>query len=161
MFNRLYYDIFVLTVTGPPDQAEEDGSAKISNEPVNLTNDPAKDLRPAWSPQGGLLAFRSGQNERFQIYIVQTAAAGLRRLLFTEANDDQPAWSPDGRQIAFISNRALGSEGRRSRQPSPPYALYVFNLDARETKLVAGEGGIEFRYQELRPTEELAQLELE
>lgn len=132
------FDIYVLTVNR-------------TDSPLNLTRTPANELNPAWSPQEDLLAFRSDQDERFQIYVVQADGSGLRRLLFTEANDDQPAWSPDGRQIAFISNRVLGSEGRRSRQPSSPYALYVFNLETRETKLVAGEGGIEFRYPNWKP----------
>jgi len=190
------YDIFVLALAPTQSRADATEPAELVLEVVNLTNDPAKDMRPArspdgsqiafasnrggdfdifvvnadgsgrlqnltqtpanefnpaWSPQGDLLAFRSDQDERHQIYVVQADGSGLRRLMFTEADDDQPAWSPDGRRIAFISNRALGSDGRRSRQPSPSYALYLFDLETRITELIAGDGGVDIRYPSWKP----------
>ncbi len=132
------FDIYLLNADG-------------SGEVLNLTNTPANEFNPAWAPQGDLLVFRSDQDETHQIYVVNADGTGLQRLLFTQADDDEPAWSPDGSQIAFISNRALGSEGRRNRQPNAPYALYVYDLKTRATNLVAGEGDMEFRYPSWKP----------
>ncbi len=64
----------------------------------------------------------------------------------TDEFDGQQLTNLHGRQIAFVSNRALGSEGRQSTQPSSPYALYVFDLDLRETKLAIGGGGLGVSY---------------
>ena len=122
-----------------------------SGEPVNLTRTPANEFYPNWSPDGKQLAFRSDQNDNHQIYVVNADGSGVRQLMFTEADDDQPAWSPDGSRIAFVSNRVLGSDGRRSRQPSPSYALYVLDFETRDTRLVTGKGGAEIHYPGWKP----------
>ncbi len=131
------FDLYLVNVSG--------------GEPDNLTRTPANEFYPAWSPQGDQLAFRSDQDDNRQIYVIDAKGGSMRRLLYTTADDDQPVWSPDGRRIAFVSNRALGSDGQRSRQPSPSYALYVFDLETRETRLVAGEAGVEIQYPSWKP----------
>ena len=133
------FDLYLINIDG-------------SGEPENLTRSSANEFYPAWSPRGDQLAFRSDRDGNYQIYVIDADGGNSRRLLYTAADDDQPVWSPDGRRIAFVSNRALGSDGQRSRQPSPSYALYVFDLDTRETKLIINkETGIGIRYPSWRP----------
>ena len=63
---------------------------------VNLTNDPALDLEPAWSPDGNWIAFASlrERSPHFDIYIMRPDGSDLRRLTDDPAKDSFPAWSP-------------------------------------------------------------------
>jgi Tol biopolymer transport system component len=71
---------------------------------LNLTNNPATDSDPAWSPDGSLIAFTSNRGGTFEIYVMRSNGANPRRL--TRDGGGQPCWSPDGSKIAFI-NRYL------------------------------------------------------
>lgn len=71
----------------------------------NLTNHPADDGAPAWSPDGKLLAFTSMRDGKSQIYVVNADGTGLRRVSNNQFADFTPTWSPDGRWLAFASNR--------------------------------------------------------
>src|SRR5258708_19808180 len=69
----------------------------------NLSNNPADDTEPAWSPDGAQIAFTSTRDGSQQIYTVGVDATALRRL--TDAgNNSAPSWSPDATQLPFISN---------------------------------------------------------
>ena len=67
-----------------------------------------EDSEPAWSPDGGRLAFTRTTDGRrsFQIYVMRANGSGVRRI--TRGRFDySPVWSPDGRWIAYRSNAAL------------------------------------------------------
>jgi Tol biopolymer transport system component len=71
-----------------------------------LTNDPAKDLEPAWSSNGAQLAFvRQQSGSDLEIYKMNADGSGLSRLTQDSATDASPTWSPDGTEIAFVNNR--------------------------------------------------------
>ena len=74
-----------------------------------LTNNPARDLEPAWSPDGNKIAFtsdRDGNDGKDEIYTMNANGTGLDRLTNNHPQDDfEPAWSPDGNKIAFTSDR--------------------------------------------------------
>ncbi len=86
---------------------DADGSNQI-----RLTNNPALDDSPVWSPDGRKLAFRSERGGNSDIYLmdpVDTDGDGngdnLVRLTTRSSIEHSPTWSPDGRKIAFNSNR--------------------------------------------------------
>jgi dipeptidyl aminopeptidase/acylaminoacyl peptidase len=70
---------------------------------VNLTNDPANDWNPDWSPDGNQIAFVSERNNERSIYIMDADGSNLR-LLTNMQESDLADWSPDGKAIIFTSN---------------------------------------------------------
>jgi dipeptidyl aminopeptidase/acylaminoacyl peptidase len=73
--------------------------------PLNLTNNPADDSTPVWSPDGKMIAFTSTRDGRPQIYVMNADGSGLRRVANTQSADFSPVWSPDGNWLAFTSSR--------------------------------------------------------
>lgn len=78
--------------------ANADGS-----NPRNLTNDPAFDGWPAWSPDGQRIAFASNRNARYQIFVMKSDGTDVRLVANTEGRATAPRWSPDGRTIYFTN----------------------------------------------------------
>ena len=66
---------------------------------VRLTDDPAKDHEPSWSPDGTRIAF----NRDHHIYVMDSDGRNLMEL----TGGSEPAWSPDGAKIAFTRYQAL------------------------------------------------------
>ncbi|MFT3890423.1 MAG: DPP IV N-terminal domain-containing protein [Anaerolineales bacterium] len=78
---------------------------------TNLTNDPAQDINPYWSPDGKRIAFMSDRDGFTDIYVMNADGSGLTRV----TNNDQPTvnghhefgvsdygpWSPDGSKLLF------------------------------------------------------------
>ena len=67
---------------------------------VNLTDDPAVDWDPTWSPDGDRIAFVSSRDTFLQIYTMDSDGRNLMQLTHA-SNVSEPAWSPDGAKIAF------------------------------------------------------------
>ncbi len=82
-----------------------------------LTNNPANDRDPAWSPDGMRLAFYSDREGNADIYVMGADGGGLRNLTNHPANDYHPTWSPDGKRLAFNSDREGSGD------------IYVINAD--------------------------------
>jgi TolB protein len=110
----------VITAVGAKGQiafvSRRDGNDEIyvmgangSNQ-VNLSNNPALDLSPAWSPDGTKIAFISDRDGPFQIYVMNADGSGVARLTHDAASDVEATWSPDGTKIAFVSGTAQGSQ---------------------------------------------------
>ena len=75
--------------------ANADGSNQI-----RLTNDPAGDNSPAWSPKTNEIAFVSNRFGNADILLVNLNG-NISTLTTNSAPDSAPAWSPDGSMIAF------------------------------------------------------------
>jgi Tol biopolymer transport system component len=72
---------------------------------VNLTNHPASDRLPSWSPDGSRIAFRSTRDRNAEIYVMNDDGSNVVRVTFHPAVDTSPSWTPDGR-VLFSSNRS-------------------------------------------------------
>jgi serine/threonine protein kinase len=75
---------------------------------VALPTVPGGDSEPAWSPDGGRIAFTSLRDGRPLIYVLNLSTQSVTRLTdpspdFTEAR--QPSWSPFGNQLVFAKKR--------------------------------------------------------
>lgn len=78
---------------------------------TNLTNDPADDTEPAWSPDGSRIAFSTNRDGNYEIYTMSADGSGLVRLTHDPGPDHFPSWSPDGSRIVFAGNRSQGGSG--------------------------------------------------
>ena len=68
----------------------------------NLTNHPATDVDPDWSPDRTKIAFASNRNGgAMQIYVMDADGKNPIRLTDGLRNACGPDWSPDGGKIAF------------------------------------------------------------
>lgn len=81
--------------------------SNVSNQ-VNISNDPASDRSPTWSPDGARIAFASDRSGDTQIWVMDADGDNPQQL--TELGGQQPAWSPDGTMIAFWTFSDLSSE---------------------------------------------------
>ena len=73
--------------------------------PVNLTGGAGINDKPAFSPDGGKIAFQSNRDGDFEIYQMNVDGSGQQRLTFSAGADEKPTYSPDGKKIAFVSSR--------------------------------------------------------
>lgn len=108
-------------------------------------------ISPAWSPNGGQLAYVSFESRKPVIY-VHDVASGRRRLLANfRGSNSAPAWSPDGSQLAVTLSRdggsqlylisASGGEPRRLTQSQSIDTEPVFSPDGRSIYFVSDRGG--------------------
>jgi TolB protein len=77
---------------------------------IDLTNNPASDYTPNWSPDGSKIVFQSDRDGNYEIYTMNADGTNPIRLTNNPALDNAPVWSPDGRKIAFATDRDGNSE---------------------------------------------------
>ena len=71
----------------------------------HLTEHPARDVQPEWSPDGRRIAFVSGRDGETEVYSMDAQGGDVRRLTESLGEERSPTWSPDGRRVAFASDR--------------------------------------------------------
>ena len=88
--------------------AISDGNSDIyeldiaADSAVKLTNNPAIDTTPSYSPDGKLIAFTSDRtNRQQQIYLMDTNGSSVRKVSQGDGSYSKPMWSPDGKMLAF------------------------------------------------------------
>ena len=91
---------------------------------VRLTDDPADDGKPAWSPDGRRIAFQSNRDGDYEIYVMNEDGSGQARLTHSPGFDFEPAWSPDGSRIVFIHD----------------WDLYIMDADGSNQTLLTPDG---------------------
>jgi TolB protein len=126
--------------------ADADGenaqSALASPEPI---------ISPAWSPNGGQLAYVSFESRKPVVY-AHDVASGKRRLIANfKGSNSAPAWSPDGTTIALTLSRAGGSqlyamaatggEPRRLAESNSIDTEPAYSPDGRFIYFVSDRGG--------------------
>jgi Tol biopolymer transport system component len=73
-----------------------------------LTFDTGLQSNPAWSPDGGFIAYDSDRGGNFDVWVQPVNGGDPLRVTQSPAHDWQPDWSPDGTKIVFRSERDGG-----------------------------------------------------
>jgi TolB protein len=76
------------------------------NNVRRLTDDPARDLFPAWSPNGRMIAWGTGRGRPglgWEIWLMDADGGNPTSLVAGADWDAYPAWSLDGREIALTT----------------------------------------------------------
>src|SRR5262249_34830239 len=93
---------------------------------TNLTHDPARDIHPYWSPDGGQLLFNSTRDaDRLQIYEMSIDGSHVRRLVESPDDDSCARIAPAGDRFVYLANLAIGQDDvmLRKRDGSDPIDL--------------------------------------
>ena len=131
------YQLWVADADG-----ENSQSALASPEPI---------ISPAWSPNGGQLAYVSFESRKPVVYI-HDVASGKRRLIANfRGSNSAPSWSPDGRFVTLTLSRdggsqlytidANGGEPRRLTQSGSIDTEPAYTPDGKSIYFVSDRGG--------------------
>ncbi len=82
--------------------ADADGSHEI-----NLTNNPAFDGWPAWSPDERRITFASNREGNHKIYVMNADGSAVRLIADTQGRGTAPQWTKDGKRIFFTVCRRI------------------------------------------------------
>jgi TolB protein len=124
-----------------------------------LTSDPSPSLVPRWSPDGGTIAFASGDGSSRDLYVIPAIGGAPRRLTTgARVTRDPPLWSPDGSRILFQmtegENYDIGVV-RLSETPVTPSRLtdspaydgsYTWSPDGKQVAFISARDGFDAVY---------------
>ncbi len=84
------YDVFVVNLDG--------------THLVNISDNPAGDFNPKWSPDSTQLSFETDRNGKVEIMLVNADGTQLKPFATDGGFSRYADWSPDGKWIAFTSD---------------------------------------------------------
>lgn len=79
-----------------------------------LTNAPRSSSAPAWSPDGGRLAFLTDRSGKQQVHVIDLRGGESEAATSYDEGVETFAWAPDGRSIAFVANDPV-AQARKDR----------------------------------------------
>ncbi|MDX2160155.1 MAG: DPP IV N-terminal domain-containing protein [bacterium] len=91
--------------------------------PVRLTNTPADERDPVWSPDGRRIAYAGRQDDNWELYVYDLAADSTSRLTFDLSFQGAPQWSPDGEFLVYESYQGNNLD------------VYIVRADGQETPI--------------------------
>ena len=100
------------------------------SEQVNLTQHPAADYDPAWSPNGKQVVFSSDRTEGvFDLYLMNADGKNVQKVFKDNEYRREPAWSPDGKHIAYAQADKRKAISRMAQgfqfAPTAEHTLYI------------------------------------
>ena len=123
--------------------SNRDGSTEIyvmdtdGKNQRRLTNNPASDYSPSWSPDGKRIAFVSRRDGHVhpirgwftsEIYVMDADGGNPQNLTNDPHHDWAPSWSPDGKRIVFGSERDRGKDNPHNTE------IYVMDADGKNQR---------------------------
>ncbi len=95
-----------------------------------LTDDPADDATPAFSPDGKWIAYASKRSGNWDLYRISVDGGPSEQLTSSPDDELHPSFSPDGRRIVYC----------RSGSMSGQWELVLLDLDQPATPIIIGHG---------------------
>jgi Tol biopolymer transport system component len=77
---------------------------------TRLTDNPARDYFPKYSPDGQTIVFSSERDGNIQLFTMNNSGEAVKRLMENEFIDNNGSFSPDGHSIIFNSDRGGNSD---------------------------------------------------
>ena len=124
-----------IAFTSPQEGNDEIYIMDISRKNLqNLTNHPARDFQPAFSPDGQWMAYVSDRDGNSRIYLMNRNNIEIRPLTnhLASKGDLDPNWSPDGQWIAFTFIQGEG--------PTSTYNIYKINVNTGDLQRLTDTG---------------------
>jgi Tol biopolymer transport system component len=84
-----------------------------------LTDDPADDVVPSWSPTGAEIAFTSSRTGNQDIYTIDVDTLRETHLTHSQSWEGSTTWSPDGKKIAYTNEGAIYVMKSDGSNPTP------------------------------------------
>lgn len=97
---------------------------------TQLTNDPAKDIMPTWSPDGSRIAFASDRSGNWDVYVMDVNGGKAQQITNNPTHDLHPSFSPDGTKLVYCSY------GSKSGQ----WELVVIDLNNTANRQIIAHG---------------------
>lgn len=94
-----------------------------------LTDNPATDNGPVWSPDGQWIAFWSTRDNNLEVYRMRADGSNEQRLTYDRSWDTPTGWSPDSKWVLFNSDRGSRVD------------IYRVGVDGSDAKRLIGEQG--------------------
>jgi TolB protein len=109
----------VLSKDGSPDIYVQD---LVSNELVRITNHPAIETEPSWTPDGRTVVFMSDRTGQPQIYQIALGASAfdVERLTYDCFQCAKAKFLPDGVNLMHV---------RRETRQNPSYQIAILNIE--------------------------------
>ena len=141
-----YYNVRNITFTleSPPDHvpagdivfvSTRDGNPEIysvnadGSNLTRLTDHPANDDAPVWSPDRKRIAFASDRDGSLEIYVMNADGTNVVRRTFSASYSQDPCWSADGSRIVYST--ISGSTGVNIWTVSPDSGSPSLLLETR------------------------------
>src|SRR5262249_50405465 len=102
-----------------------------TGQPKNLTNHPARDCYPAWSPDGKFIAFSSDRDNTANIYLMDADGKNLRVVTKEKTPAARcycPSFSPDGKSICY------------GRVENGKASVHTIHVDGTGDRTIVAEG---------------------
>lgn len=105
---------------------------KGDKTPRALTNGPAMDMEPGWSPDGSKLTYVSDRSGNMDVWIRDLKTGEDKQLVDMPDDLHFPTWSPDGKKIAFYQADPRNAWGRSTLYTAD--VAYTADLTAPKTQ---------------------------
>jgi TolB protein len=92
--------------SGPSQVAIVPVDTSLREQARMLTDRPSGALDPAWSPDGGWIAYAGRDGYASEVFASRPDGSDVVRLTNDAVLDRSPAWSPDGQHLAYLTNKS-------------------------------------------------------